>query len=62
MHDIYRIQRSTEPSYRNAPGLSAPTARTERTWTGLVGWLWRLALIVVLGAGLTRLVLEITGG
>lgn len=51
-----------EPSYRDAPGLFAPATRPERTWTGLIGWVWRLAVIVVLGAGLTRLFLEITGG
>ena len=61
MHDIYRSRRTSGYSYRSTPGLPAPASHGETAWTGLIGWICRLVLIVVLGAGLTRLVLEITG-
>lgn len=62
MGDLYQTSRTTGPAYRARPGLWLHRPRSSAVASGVVAWAGGLALLVILAAGLTRLILGWNGG
>lgn len=63
MGDLYQTSRTTGPTYRARPGLWLHRPRsTSSLASGVVAWAGGLALLVILAAGVTRLLLGWHGG